>query len=112
MLRRIGICFLFLCLTGCGGLHMTPGIGRPWSFNANPPPGPPEYQQGWSDGCESAFSGYGNQFAKAFHSLRKDGAYTENPVYQRVWRDAYDYCRAYMKATQLHGYGNYNSWYE
>jgi hypothetical protein len=86
---------------------MDPSFTKPSSMVTTPPEGPQEYTQGWTDGCETAMSGYGNSFYKMFHTAQKDPAYIGNPVYDQVWRDAYNYCRVQMKTAQLQGWGNY-----
>ncbi len=54
--------------------------------------GPPEFQMGYQDGCESALSAYGNTLMKTSYSLRKRPEYQYNNMYNQVWRDAWNYC--------------------
>ena len=54
--------------------------------------GPPEFQAGYQDGCESALSAYGNTYMKSVYSLRKRPEYQYNNMYNQVWRDAWNYC--------------------
>ncbi len=107
--RIILLASLLLLPVACTNASLSPNIGRPFTLSMTPPAGPVEYQQGWKDGCETGIAGYGNQFTKLFYKARKDANFIQNATYQRVWRDAYAYCRVYMKTTQLHGYGNYEN---
>ena len=76
----IGAAALF-SLAGSAGFHLSPALGHAWTLNMTPPPGEPDYQQGWSDGCESGISGYGNQFYKNFYDWKQDPSKVTNPVY-------------------------------
>lgn len=107
--KYIVVTAMLLGLPACTSMHMDPAIGKPASLSMTPPPGPPEYQQGWADGCETGIAGYGNSFTKMFYTAKKDATYVYNPVYNQVWRDAYAYCRVFMKTAQLHGYGNHSN---
>lgn len=91
--------FTFLMLAACDPT-------KPVSLDLTPPPGPPEYQQGFKDGCESGISGYGTPFYKTFHRVRQDPVLSQNPVYYQIWKDAYAYCRTYVMTQKTHGYGN------
>ncbi len=79
---------------------------KPVSLDTTPPPGPPEYQQGFKDGCESGMAGYGSPFYKTFHKARQDGVLAQNPVYYQIWKDAYAYCRTYVMTQATHSHGN------
>lgn len=100
---------LLLMLPACTSMHSDFGLGKPASLSMTPPAGPPEYSQGWSDGCETGIAGYGNSFTKMFYTAKKDPNYIYSPVYNQVWRDAYAYCRTYIKTAQLHGWGNHSN---
>jgi hypothetical protein len=91
---------------GCGASRSDFGFMRPAQLVMEPPAGSPEYQQGWIDGCESGYSGYGNHTNKLFYSWRQDPILTNNPVYYQSWRDAYSYCATYGMMTDEHGLGN------
>lgn len=106
-LKKSAIALAFLLLPACTNMHIDPSFGKPSSLDTTPPAGTKEYQQGWSDGCETGIAGYGNSFYKMFHSVRKNASYIGNPTYDQVWRDAYNYCRVQMKTAQLQGFGNY-----
>jgi hypothetical protein len=96
MLRiLIIICLVFT--TACTGKDGTLDLRKPYSLDLTPPPGPREYEQGWSDGCESGSSAYANNFYKLLKAfdLKYDPAYRTNKMYQQVWKDAFLYCAVY-----------------
>lgn len=97
-----------LLLTSCSKFHIEFGGAHPSSLPMkSPPPGPPIYQQGWLDGCESGFSGYANNFDKFWHKFKQDPELAQNSVYYRIWKDAYAYCANYGLMSQEHGWGNW-----
>ena len=79
---------------------------KPFTLDMTPPPGPPEYQQGFSDGCESGYSGYATGFNKVFWDWKQDSELAQTPIYYKIWKDAYSYCSLYAMAADLHGFGN------
>jgi hypothetical protein len=93
-------------LTACTYFHSSIKLVRPPELDMTPPPGPPIYQQGWSDGCQSGFKGYAGGFTKMFYSYKQDPELAENPVYYQIWKDAYMYCANYAMASDEHGLGN------
>ncbi len=70
---------------------------------SNVPEGPPEYQQGWKDGCESGLTTYGNDWYKSFYSFKQDRKLVDNDTYFKVWQDAFNYCRHHVKRTLAAG---------
>jgi len=73
-----------------------------------PPPGPPEYQQGYMDGCESGFKGYSKPYNQIWWRFRQDPVLRQNDTYLKVWRDSYFYCAAYALSIAQHGISNFN----
>ncbi len=75
---------------------------QPNSMDTTPPPGPPEYQKGWSDGCESGSNAYSNSLYKTFKAFdfRFDPTLRKNRMYYQVWKDAFLYCSIYWERTQ------------
>ncbi|MCD6034979.1 MAG: hypothetical protein K0R63_720 [Rickettsiales bacterium] len=97
-------------LSACTKGRFNPFWAKPYSFEMrNPPPGPPEYQQGYMDGCESGYKGYGTQYNKVWWELRQDPKYRNNPMYYQMWKDAYAYCAAAANSMAMHGVGNYSN---
>ena len=110
ILKKLLVCVLIVFgLSACTSMHFDPSFTKPASLDMTPPKGPPEYEQGWRDGCETGIAGYGSAFNKLFHTAKKNVNYVRNPVYNQIWRDAYAYCRVFVKTTQLHGWGNHNN---
>lgn len=110
MKRALLILALFsslLNVSGCTHYDTQWGFAKPATLVMKPPPGPPEYEQGWLDGCESGYSGYGNSTNKQFHTWRQDPILAQNPVYYQIWKDAYWYCANYGMMTDEHGLGNW-----
>ncbi len=105
MLIRNIVCVVVLSiiLTGCNGLNNTLDLRKPAALNLNPPEGPPEYMQGWTDGCESGMDTYSTDLAKTFgfFDLKQDPKLRKNKMYYQVWKDAYLYCVLFLES----GYG-------
>ncbi len=93
-----------MLLMGCAE-NSVRGFFVPYSMNLEPPAGPPEYQQGWRDGCESGLSAYGGQVEKFLkvHKLKRDPVLQNNKVYYQVWKDAFLYCTLYMESSRKLG---------
>ena len=66
--------------------------------------GPPEYRQGYSDGCNSALSAYGNSYMRTMQGgIHKDPRYTDLPMYNQAWKDAWNYCYMYIFVWRRQG---------
>ncbi|MCD6034799.1 MAG: hypothetical protein K0R63_540 [Rickettsiales bacterium] len=64
------------------------------------PPGPPEFVDGYKDGCETGLAAFGNSYYKSFYSFKKKFNSTNDVLYQNGWEKGYQYCRQYaMKWT-------------
>ncbi len=95
-------------LCGCTYFHAGFGWGiKPPETAFEPPPGPPIYQQGFREGCESGYKGYGSSFNKLFGSWKQDPELVENEMYYRIWKDAYLYCANYAMIQDEHGLGSW-----
>ncbi len=81
-----------LAISGCKYGYMDFGGLRPAGFSPTITYGPPDYRQGYADGCQSGYAGYGNSFNKMFLPWRQDPDKVTNPVYYQMWKDAYTYC--------------------
>lgn len=103
MLRQITqYCFILclaLALAACTGKDGSLDLRKPASLSFEPPPGPPEYRQGWSDGCESGSSAYAADFYKLIRAfdLKLDPQLRNNRMYYQVWKDAFLYCALYWE---------------
>lgn len=89
-----------IAVTGCTGKGGRLDLRKPATLDLEPPPGPPEYRQGWSDGCESGMDAYAPQFQKLVRAfdLKQDPKLRNNPVYYRAWKDAFLYCAMYWES--------------
>jgi hypothetical protein len=107
-MKKIAILSLLILLSGCTQMYSKFNIGRPSEINLeDPPEGPPEYKQGFKDGCESGYSGYANHFNKLFYTWKQDPKLTTNNVYYQIWKDAYAYCAVIGMMVDEHGLGNW-----
>lgn len=102
VMMKVFITLLALsALSACGTSYSRVGVSQLWkprlaSIPPAPTQGPPEYQQGWQDGCESGLATYGNMRYKAVYQFKQDGVLANNPVYYTVWRQAYTFCRYHL----------------
>lgn len=78
-----------LLLAGCKGSVFDP---KPLFLSTEVDYGPPEYRQGYEDGCGSAIGAYGNSIQKTSYGLAKSAEYQNNRMYNQVWKDAWAYC--------------------
>lgn len=78
---------------------------QPAALELTPPAGPPVYQKGWSDGCESGANVYSNSFYKSIRAFdyKFDPKLRNNKMYYQVWKDAFSYCSYYWEKN---GAGN------
>ncbi len=99
-MRIIAILCVVL-LSACNGVDGRLDLRKPASLSMDPPPGPPEYRQGWIDGCESGSHAYTNNFYKALGAfeLRQDPVLRNNKMYYQVWKDAFLYCALYWEGV-------------
>lgn len=97
--RCLCVILPLLLATGCGGMHMDFNFAKPSSLKMKPPPGPPEYQKGWVEGCNSGWKAYTNTFNKVFGKFEQDPILAQNDVYYQVWKDAYAYCAQYANSV-------------
>lgn len=64
------------------------------------PPGPPDFVNGYNDGCESGLAAFGNSYYKMFYKFKKRFNPVYDELYQNGWEKGYQYCRQYaMKWT-------------
>lgn len=90
--RQAALLGLALALSGCA---------KPLLLYFEEPEGPPDYVQGWHDGCDSGIGAGGGFFAKMMYSFKKDPEMISNSLYRQGWNEAQLYCRFY-----------YSSWWD
>lgn len=98
---KIFVLILVLNLAACNRTADGEISWQPNSLDLTPPPGPPEYQKGWSEGCESGANAYSNTVYKSFRAFdfKFDPALRNNKVYYQIWKDAFLYCSIYWERT-------------
>lgn len=87
-------------LTACGSTKVHDLLTKPYMLDTKPPAGPVNYQQGWSDGCQSGIASnntnlhmtLGSQKFTINNQLRSDH------LYNTAWQYAYNHCGYSMKA--------------
>jgi hypothetical protein len=87
---------LLLIVLACSLL----GSCRPVSIWFSSPDGPPEYQLGWQDGCDSGLSAQGDYRYRAIYGFKKRPEMLENDLYKNGWNEGFTYCRYVMASEQ------------
>lgn len=104
MIRSVLLITLLFLTTACGhsvlGYDIRP---TPIGMHDAPENAPPNYKQGWADGCESGYSAFGNSFYKTVYRLKKDRSLVNDRIYLRAWTDAFDYCRSKVNRELMEG---------
>lgn len=92
-------------LVGCTGKDGTFDLRKPYALDLTPPAGPPEYEIGWTDGCESGSNSYANDFYKLTRAFtfRQDPKLRNNRMYYQAWKDAFLYCAIYWETVNRSG---------
>lgn len=83
-------------------LLLTQGC-RPMALNMVDPPGPPEYQLGWEDGCDSGMSAEGSWDFKVMYGFKKRPEMAANDQYKQGWNEGFTYCRFSYAASKAPG---------
>lgn len=93
--------FIVFMLVACSdGRNLS--ITHPYALDTTPPSGSPVFQQAYTDGCESAMSGMGNQFIKVFHNFQYDTTKAKDKLYNRMWDASNNYCRLFLFVYDEH----------
>lgn len=66
---------------------------RPMDLYYVEPSGPPEYQLGWQDGCDTGLSAEGGIMYKLMYGFRKRPEMGDNELYKSAWNEGFTYCR-------------------
>ena len=80
-------------------LALLPGC-RPLSLMTVDPSGPPDYQLGWQDGCDSGISAEGDIFYKMTYGFKKRPEMAANDQYKQGWNEGFTYCRFAFAANK------------
>lgn len=62
-------------------------------LNTVDPSGPPEYQLGWEDGCDSGISAEGYWYDKMMYGFKKRTEMASSDQYKQGWNEGFTYCR-------------------
>lgn len=109
-MRFLQIICVMLLLLGTSGC-IREGKFYPWWAKApnldllEAPNGPPVYQQGYKDGCQTALSAWSPAYNAVWWSFKQDPKLRYDPVYSQIWGDAYGYCAAFVNSD--HGLTHY-----
>ncbi|MDX2074024.1 MAG: hypothetical protein SFX19_06640 [Alphaproteobacteria bacterium] len=90
MKSRIILAFSALFLLSC----------RPLWLNNVDPSGPPEYQLGWEDGCDSGLSAQGGWDYKMMYGFKKRVEMAASDQYKQGWNEGFSYCRFSLAASE------------
>jgi hypothetical protein len=66
---------------------------RPLFLTYVEPDGPPEYQLGWHDGCDTGISAEGNWRMKLLFGFKKRPEMSVSDQYKTGWNEGFTYCR-------------------
>ena len=98
LMKIIFAIFLIFMLVACRGqvfseksmlAPLPAGMGYP------PKDSPPDYLEGWYDGCYTGLSTMNQEIYKSFYGYKQNVDKADNIIYYQAWRDAYTYCRHY-----------------
>ena len=84
---------LLLLMCGC----------RPLYLNTIDPPGPPEYQLGWEDGCDTGLGAEGEWYYKVMYGFKKRPEMAANDQYKQGWNEGFTYCRFSLASSRVAG---------
>jgi hypothetical protein len=89
--RSIWIIVALLAVSGC----------RPFSLWTVDPAGPPEYQLGWEDGCDSGLSAESEGLTyRLLYGFKKRPEMSSNDQYKQGWNEGFTYCRFVLDTEQ------------
>ena len=76
---------------------------RPVYLNTIDPTGPPEYQLGWEDGCDTGLSAQGEWYYKMMYGFKKRPEMASNDQYKQGWNEGFTYCRFSLATSMTPG---------
>lgn len=91
---------IFLLLASL--ILITGGCRPLWTLTVDPA-GPPEYQLGWEDGCDSGLSAEGDWTYKVMYGFKKRPEMAANDQYKQGWNEGFTYCRFSYAASRQPG---------
>lgn len=91
MVKRLTCIISLIVISGCS-------FYTPVFMPTDVPDGPPEFQAGWHDGCQSGLATGKISNAMAFRPNFGSGIYQHDPNYQSAWSSAFYTC--YVTGTR------------
>jgi hypothetical protein len=76
---------------------------RPTVLLSVDPSGPPEYNLGWEDGCDTGISAEGEWYYKVMFGFKKRPEMAANDQYKQGWNEGFSYCRFSLDTSQNAG---------
>lgn len=99
-MRNFVFIALFIFVSACAAItgsgETRPGM--PPFMPGAPKGGPPEFQEGWLDGCETGISAHGSSYYRSTFKFKQNPTLVTNPIYYKAWKDGENYCRTYIFA--------------
>lgn len=92
-MKKLWLAALVVLLPGC----------RPLLLQTIDPSGPPEYQLGWEDGCDSGMSAEGDWTYKIMYGFKKRAEMAANDQYKQGWNEGFTYCRFSLAQSKAPG---------
>lgn len=100
------ILMALMALSACSDKKFAFSIHKPAALNMERNSGNIAYDKGWKDGCRASLQASNRFYAISYiGNPVQDPKYIMNTVYRNVWRDAFQFCRVYMKS------GEKNDWF-
>ncbi len=103
LMNRFKIIFTLTLLTLCSACNSLKSVGsKPYVIDTTPPEGPYNYQQGWSDGCESGISSTNSAFQLSIgsHQFVLHNELRNDKLYNQAWRYGFNHCGYAMKSLE------------
>lgn len=90
--KVIAVVSVTLLLSGC---FQNQNFYKPKPFGMGGPAkdAPPDYLEGWNDGCETGSGTMVPAFYKSFYKYKINPNKVSDLMYYKAWKDAYTYCR-------------------
>jgi hypothetical protein len=90
-MKRLILVTLVFALVGC----------RPMSIWTVTPSGPPEYQLGWEDGCDTGLSAEDEGIIYRWtFGFKKRPELASSDQYKQGWNEGFTYCRFVLDSEQ------------
>lgn len=91
---RFLLVIAILMLNGCYS-NSTRFKPASYIFKQMPKDAPINFQKAWKDGCESGMASMTNSVYARFYKFEQDPLLRKDPLYHKVWKDTYTFCRHY-----------------